>query len=143
MLDGVGKDIGFAFAILLGVLLAADDDGLGAVAFVDAVYHLVELPELLDVFGIEVKEILLQRAVGGDAEDDDTSPFVEVALVVDAFQHLLRRLHDVDGGTAWRDKPLFPRRRLPPCPAFSVSRHSGWHSSTHGYSGCRGRQSSH
>ena len=107
MLDGVGKDIGFAFAILLGVLLAADDDGLGAVAFVDAVYHLVELPELLDVFGIEVEEILLQRAVGGDAEDDDASPLVEVALVVDAFQHLLRRLHDVDGGTAWRDKPLF------------------------------------
>ena len=107
VLDGVGEDVGLAFAVFLGVLLAADDDGLGAVAFVDAVYHLVELPELLDVFGIEVKEILLQRAVGGDAEDDDSSPLVEVALVVDAFQHLLRRLHDVDGGTAWRDKPLF------------------------------------
>ena len=80
VLDGIGEDVGFAFAILLGVLLAADDDGLGAVAFVDAVYHLVELPELLDVFGIEVEEILLQRAVGCDAEDDDASPLVEVAL---------------------------------------------------------------
>ena len=107
MHDGVGEDISFAFAVLLGVLLGADDESFGAVAFVDAVYHLVELPELLDVFGIEVEEILLQRAVGGDAEDDDASPLVEVALVVDAFQHLLRRLHDVDGGTAWRDKPLF------------------------------------
>ena len=107
MLDGVGKDICLALTIGAGILLAADDDGLGAVAFVDAVYHLVELPELLDVFGIEVEEILLQRAVGGDAEDDDTSPLVEVALVVDAFQHLLRRLHDVDGGTAGCDKAPF------------------------------------
>ena len=29
VLDGIGEDVGFAFAILLGVLLAADDDGLG------------------------------------------------------------------------------------------------------------------
>ena len=69
MLDGVGEDTSlYVFAVLLGVLLAADDDGFGAVAFVDAVYHLVELPELLDVFGIEVEEILLQRAVGCDAK---------------------------------------------------------------------------
>ena len=27
--------------------------------------------------------------------------------MVDAFQHLLRRLHDVDSGTAGCDKPLF------------------------------------
>ena len=95
VLYGIGENIGFALTVGAGVLLGADDDGLGAVAFVDAVYHLVELPELLDVFGIEVEEILLQRVVGCDTEDDDTSPLVEVALVVDAFQHLLRRLHDV------------------------------------------------
>ena len=95
VLYGIGENIGFALTVGAGVLLGADDDGLGAVAFVDAVYHLVELPELLDVFGIEVEEILLQRVVGCDTEDDDTSPLVEVALVVDAFQHLLRRLHDM------------------------------------------------
>jgi hypothetical protein len=69
MLDGIGEDTSlYVFAVLLGVLLGADDESFGAVAFVDAVYHLVELPELLDVFGIEVEEILLQRAVGCDAE---------------------------------------------------------------------------
>ena len=42
MFDGVGKDFGLSFAILLGVLLGTDNDGLRAVHAVDAVYHLIE-----------------------------------------------------------------------------------------------------
>ena len=35
VLDGIGKDIGLAFTVGLGVLLGTDHDGLGAVALVD------------------------------------------------------------------------------------------------------------
>ncbi len=36
MFDGISKHLRFAFTILLGVLLGADDDGFGAITFVDA-----------------------------------------------------------------------------------------------------------
>ena len=37
MLDGIGKDFRFALAVLLCVLLTAEDDGLGSIDLVDAV----------------------------------------------------------------------------------------------------------
>ena len=70
MLDGIGKDVCFAFAIFLSILLGTDDNGLGAVHAVNAVDDLIEAPHLLDLLGIDVEQILLDGAVGINAHDN-------------------------------------------------------------------------
>ena len=61
VLDGIGKDIGLAFAVGLGVLLGTDHNGLGAIALVEEVDSGIELFQLPDLPGIDIEEILLER----------------------------------------------------------------------------------
>ena len=57
MLDGIGEDVGFTFAILLGILLGTDDDSFRAMHAIDAVYNLVQAPHLLNLLGIDVEQM--------------------------------------------------------------------------------------
>ena len=59
VLDGISKDVGAALAVGLGVLLGAEDNGLGAMQAVDAVDDLVEAAHLLELLGIDVEELFL------------------------------------------------------------------------------------
>ena len=59
MLDGIGEYFCLALAVLLGVLLGANDDGLGAIASVNPVKHFVQTLHLLYLFGVDVEEVLL------------------------------------------------------------------------------------
>ena len=61
VLDGIGKDIGLAFTVGLGVLLGTDHDGLGAVALVDEIDGSIEFLQFPDLPGIDIEEILLER----------------------------------------------------------------------------------
>lgn len=58
MLDGIGEYISLAFALLLGVLLRAHDEGLGAVEAVDSVEHIVKRLQLVVLLGLDVKQIV-------------------------------------------------------------------------------------
>ncbi len=69
MLDGVGKHLGFALGVALGVLLSTQNDGLRAVKPVDAVYHRIQRFQLLEPLGVDVKQVELYGRVG----DDDSS----------------------------------------------------------------------
>ena len=42
VLDSIREDFGSSFAVGTGVLLGADDDGFGAITFVDAVDYFVK-----------------------------------------------------------------------------------------------------
>ena len=66
MLDGIGKDVRLALAVLLGVLLRAEDDGLASMHTVDAVDHFVEPLHLLELLGSDVEEVLLDERVRAD-----------------------------------------------------------------------------
>ena len=57
VLDGVGEHIGFALLVLLSVLLSSKDYGLGPIHLVYPVYQLVQRLQLLESFGVDVKEI--------------------------------------------------------------------------------------
>ena len=97
MLDGIGKDIGFALAILFCILLGTEDDGLASMQSVNPIYHLIETLHLLELFGIDVEEILLNRRVGSDAHDDDSGLLVLVALAVDFTQDFVCSMRDSNG----------------------------------------------
>ena len=58
MLDGIGKDLRFAFTILLCILLRAQYYRLASVHAVNSVYHLVQTLHLLELLSIDVEEIL-------------------------------------------------------------------------------------
>ena len=57
MFDGIGKDFGFTLAVLLCVLLTAEDDGLGSIDFVDAVDDCIKPFHLLKLFCIVVEQV--------------------------------------------------------------------------------------
>ena len=86
MLDGIGKDLCFAFAILTGVLLGAEDNGLGAVQLVDAVDNSIQALHLLKLFGVKVKQVGLYRAVRSYSHDDDSRFLVVIAREIELFQ---------------------------------------------------------
>ena len=69
VLDGIGKDIGLAFAVGLGVLLGTNHDGLRAVALVEEVDGGIEFLQFPDLPGIDIEEILLQGTARRDAID--------------------------------------------------------------------------
>ena len=83
VLDGIGKDISLTLAILLGVLLGTENDGLASMQSVNPVYHLVKPLHLLELFSVDVEEVLLDWRIGPDAHDDDSCLLVLVALTID------------------------------------------------------------
>ena len=104
MFDGVREDLCLAYTILLGVLLGADDDGFGAVEFVDAVDHIVKSLQLFDLIGSDIEEVLLDGAVRRDSHHNDTSPLILYALNENPIQHLAGCLNDGDRRTGGRDQ---------------------------------------
>ena len=105
VLDSVGKDVGAALAVGLGVLLGAEDNGLGAMQAVDAVDDLVEAAHLLELLGIDVEKVLLDGAVRADTHDNDSSLLILVALTKDLPEHPVGCLDDADGGTGGGEEP--------------------------------------
>ena len=122
MLDGIGENIGFELRsslLTLGrvhasmallslyrslapfrlayILLGTEDDSLASMQSVNPIYHLVKPLHLLELFGIDVKEVLLDWRVGTDAHDDDSGLLVLIALAVDLAQGLVCDLRDSNG----------------------------------------------
>ena len=111
VLDAVLEDtclhlLPYAHVLLVGILLGAEDDGLGAVFAVDSVDGLVETFHLLVALCVVVDEVRLHTVVGTDAHDDDARTLVVVALTVDALDTPDGRLHDLLGGVGGRQQPL-------------------------------------
>ena len=120
VLDGIGKDIGLAFTVGLGVLLGTDHDGLGAVALVEEVDGGIEFLQLPDLSGIDIEEILLQGTARRDAVDDDSGALVLQALDEETVEQLGGCLHDGNGAVGGGDEPEFRgdlRQRLVWCEA--------------------------
>ena len=94
MLNGISEDFSTTFAIGTGVLLGADDDGFGAITFVDAVDHLVKSFHLTNLFGGDIEEVLLDGTIGTDTHHNDTSPLILHTLNENTIQHLGSCLHN-------------------------------------------------
>lgn len=93
MLDGIGKDLCFPFAIFLYVLLTAQHDGLRTIKFVDAINDCIQLTHLLELFCIRVKQVLLNGTIWSNSHDNDTSFLVMVALTIELLKHIVGRLY--------------------------------------------------
>jgi len=94
VLNGICEDFGATFAVLLGILLGADDDGFRAVALVDAVDYFVKSFHLADLLSGDIEEVLLDGAVGTDTHHNDTSPLILHTLNENTIQHLGSCLHN-------------------------------------------------
>ena len=73
---------------------------------IDTVYHLVEPLHLLELFGIDVKQILLDGRVWPDVHHDDTSLLILVALPINGLQNIRSSLRDGNGRAARRKQPF-------------------------------------
>lgn len=104
MLDGIGEDVGFAFAIFSGILLGANDYCLGAIKTVDTVDDLVEAAHLLDLFGVDVEQVLLDGAIRTYSHYDNSSFLVLVAWAINLLQNIAGSTHNGNGAVGWRDK---------------------------------------
>ena len=104
MFNSICKHFCLTIAVGAGVLLGADDDGFGAVEFVDAVDHIVKSLQLFDLIGSDIEEVLLDGAVRRDSHHNDTSPLILNTLNEDPIQHLTSCLDDGDGRTGGGDE---------------------------------------
>ena len=107
MFDGIGEDVGFALAIFSGILLGANDYCLGAVKAVNTVDDLVKAAHLLDLFGVDVEQILLDGAIRTYSHNDNSSFFVLVAWAINLLQNVAGSTNDGNGAVGWRDKSAF------------------------------------
>ena len=89
MFYGIGKDISFANAFLLGILLGTEHNGLAAVNPVDAVKGLVQGFQLLVFLWSYVEKVLLYGTVGGNSHYDDSCFLVLESLPVDGAECLV------------------------------------------------------
>ena len=101
MFYGIGKDISFANALLLGILLGAEHNGLAAVNPVDAVKSLVECFQLLVFVGTYVEEVLLDRTVWGNPHHDDPGFLVLEPLSEDGAESLVGCVNNGLRGARW------------------------------------------
>ena len=88
VLNRISKNICLSLAVGTGVLLGADDNGLGAVTSVNPVDHFIQAVHLLNLFGVDVEEVLLQRTAGGYAHHDNASAFIVDALYKNLVEHI-------------------------------------------------------
>ena len=96
---------------------------------IDTVYHLVEPLHLLELFGIDVKQILLDGRVWADVHDDDTSLLILVALTINRLQDVRSSLSDGNGRAAGCNQPFLLKvpvltddATVPCCLSFSAQR---------------------
>ena len=92
VLDGVGENFGFACTVLRWILLRAKHYGFGAINLVDTVYHCVETAHFGYHFGIGVKKVLLNGAVGRYAHNYHSRFFVPVSRTVKLLQRTFKAL---------------------------------------------------
>ena len=59
--NGIGENICFALAVFLCVLLRTKHYSLASLHSVYAVYHFIESLHLLDLFSIDVEQVLLSK----------------------------------------------------------------------------------
>ena len=97
MLDGIGENISFTLAVFLRILLGTEYDSLASMHSVNPIYNLVEPLHFLELFGIDVKEVLLDWRVGTDAHNDDSGLLVLIAFAVDLAQGLVCDLGNSNG----------------------------------------------
>ena len=97
VLDGIGEDIGLSFTVFLGVLLRTKNYRLTAMQAVDAVNNLIETFHFLELFGIDVEEILLDGGVGADAHDNDAGLLILIARTIDSLKNIVGSLNDSNG----------------------------------------------
>ena len=107
MLDGIGKDLCFPFAIFLHVLLTAQHNGLRTIKFVDTVDDGIKFAHFLELFGIRIKQVLLNGTIWPNSHDNDTSFFVMVALTIELLKNFVGCLYYGDGAAGWGDEPHF------------------------------------
>ena len=89
MFYGIGEDISFAYAFLLGILLGTEHDGLAAVNPVDTVKSLVKGFQLLIFLWSNVEEVLLYGTLGRNSHHYDPSLLVLEPLPVDGVECLV------------------------------------------------------
>ena len=86
--DGISENFSLTLTVGTGVLQGADDNGFGAIAFVDAIDHFVKSFHLTDLLGGDIEEVLLDGSLGTDPHHDDTSPLILHPLNENPIQHL-------------------------------------------------------
>ncbi len=107
MLDGVGEDIGLSLAVATGVLLRTQNDGLGAIEPVDAVDDGIKAFHLLELLGVEVKQVQLDGNPRHNVHEDDPGFLVMVALTIHLLKHFESRLHNLDSAVGRHRKACF------------------------------------
>ena len=107
VLNGIGEDFGLdIFPVLLSILLRANYDRLRAITLVDTVYHLIQPVHLLNLFRIDVEQVLLKGPVWRYAHHDHTPTLVLNPLDKYLIQHLRRCLNDGNRRVCGRNKAL-------------------------------------
>ena len=106
MLNGIGEYISLSLTILLSILLRAEDYGLTSMKSVNPVNNLIEPFHFLELFGIDIKQILLNGTVRPDVHDYHASLLVLITFSIDLLQHLISRLDDGDAGAGRRNETL-------------------------------------
>ena len=107
MPNGIGKDICLSLTILLSILLRAEDYGFTSMKSVNPVNNLIEPFHFLELFGIDIEEVLLYRRVGTDSHDYHAGLLVLITFTIDLLQQLISRLDDSDAGASRRNEALF------------------------------------
>ena len=106
MLNGIGEYISLSLTILLSILLRAEDYGFTSMKSVNPVNNLIEPFHFLELFGIDIEEVLLNRRVRTDSHDYHAGLLILITFTIDFLQHLISRLDDGDAGAGRRNKTL-------------------------------------